>query len=63
MMLGIDLKQVVKAASDIGLRVCRRSRITAKANVEDEEGKARPQSLGEEAFSTHRFNNLSVAQT
>lgn len=55
LMLWIILEQVVKADTDIGLRVCRRSWLSAKAYKEDDEGKALLQSRGE-AISTHRFN-------
>lgn len=34
--VGIILERVMKAASDIELRACRRSRVSAEASVEDD---------------------------
>ena len=55
MLMDITTDQVVKAVSDIGLKVTQRSRVTAKVTMEDAEGKTHQQSLGD-AFDTHRFN-------
>lgn len=47
----------MKAVSDILLRACRRSRISAKANVEDDEGEKRALSrLVGDTFSTNRLD-------
>lgn len=53
-----DVSDQSESTGQSGYRNYRRSKISAKANVKDNEGKAHLLLMGE-AFSTHRFN-LSV---